>query len=50
MGDRMRPGPFEELIGRIFEEYRNHGSVFGIHREDFFKPSGKHSIEVFGQK
>ena len=50
MGDRMRPVPFEELIGRIFEEYRNHGSVFGIHREDFFKPSGKHSIEVFGQK
>ena len=50
MGDRMRPVPFEELIERIFEEYRNHGSVFGIHREDFFRPSGKHSIEVFGQK
>ncbi|MBR5669380.1 MAG: putative selenate reductase subunit YgfK, partial [Spirochaetales bacterium] len=50
MGDRMRPVPFEELIGRIFEEYRNHGSVFGIHREDFFRPDGKHSIEVFGQK
>ena len=50
MGDKMRPVPFEELIRRIFEEYRNHGSVFGIHKEDFFKPSGKHSIEVFGQK
>ena len=50
MGDRMRPVPFEELIGRIFEEYRNHGTVFGIHKEDFFKPDGKHSIEVFGQK
>ena len=46
----MRPVPFEELIGRIFEEYRNHGSVFGIHKEDFFRPDGKHSIEVFGQK
>ena len=50
MGDRMRPVPFEELIERIFSEYRNHGSVFGISKEDFFKPDGKHSITVFGQK
>ncbi len=46
----MRPVPFEELIERIFSEYRNHGTIFGIHKEDFFKPSGKHSITVFGQK
>ena len=50
MGDRMRPVPFEELIERIFSEYRNHGSIFGIHKEDFFRPDGKHSITVFGQK
>lgn len=50
MGDRMRPVPFEELIERVFSEYRNHGTVFGIHKEDFFRPSGKHSITVFGQK
>ena len=50
MGDRMRPVPFEELIERIFSEYRNHGTIFGIHKEDFYKPSGKHSITVFGQK
>ena len=50
MGDRMRPVPFEELVERIFGEYRNHGSIFGIHKEDFFRPGGKHSIEVFGQK
>lgn len=50
MGDRMRPVPFEELIERIFSEYRNHGTVFGIHKEDFFRPDGKHSITVFGQK
>jgi putative selenate reductase len=50
MGDRMRPVPFEELIDRIFSEYRNHGTIFGIHKEDFYKPSGKHSISVFGQK
>ncbi|MBR6348599.1 MAG: putative selenate reductase subunit YgfK, partial [Spirochaetales bacterium] len=50
MGDRMRPVPFEELIDRIFSEYRNHGTVFGIHKEDFFTPDGKHTITVFGQK
>lgn len=50
MGDRMRPVPFEELVERIFSEYRNHGTIFGIHKEDFYKPSGKHSITVFGQK
>ena len=50
MGDRMRPVPFEELMDRIFSEYRNHGTIFGISKENFHKPSAKHSIEVFGQK
>ena len=50
MGDRMRPVPFEELIERIFSEYRNHGTIFGIDKEDFYRPSGRHGIEVFGQK
>ena len=49
MGDKMRPIPFEELIDRIFSEYRNHGTIFGIHKEDFYK-GGKNGIEVFGQK
>lgn len=46
MGDRMRPVPFEELMDRIFSEYRNHGTIFGISKENFHKPSTKHSIEV----
>ncbi len=50
MGDKMRPVPFEELMERIFSEYRNHGTIFGISKEDFYKPSSRHSIEVFGQK
>lgn len=50
MGDRMRPVPFEELMDRIFSEYRNHGTIFGISKENFHKPSARHSIEVFGQK
>lgn len=49
MGDKMRPIPFQELIEHIFSEYRNHGTVFGISKENFYK-DGKNSIEVFGQK
>jgi putative selenate reductase len=36
----MRPIPFSELIAWVRGEYRNHGSVFGIRREKFFRPTG----------
>ena len=49
MGDKMRPVPFQELIERIFSEYRLHGTIFGISRDNFYR-NGGHSIEVFGQK
>lgn len=49
MGDKMRPVPFQELIERMFSEYRNQGSIFGIKKENFYK-AGKNGIEVFGQK
>lgn len=45
----MRPVPFTELVERIFSEYRNHGTIFGISKDNFYKDAG-HSIEVFGQK
>ncbi len=48
MSDKMRPIPFQELIRRMFTEYRNHGSIFGIHRENFYK-GGKNSVKIFGQ-
>ena len=49
MGDIMRPVPFQELMERIFTEYRNHGTIFGISKENFYK-DGKNSIKIFGQK
>lgn len=49
MGDKMRPIPFQELIERMFSEYRNHSTIFGIHKDNFYK-AGTNSIEVFGQK
>ena len=30
MGDIMRPIPFEELLTRIFDEYQQQRSIFGI--------------------
>lgn len=50
MGDIMRPVPFEELIDRIFSEYRECTSIFGIHQDQFCTPDPKKSISVFGQR
>jgi len=39
MGSVMKPIPFPQLINRIQSEYKNTGSVFGIRKEKFFRPS-----------
>ncbi|MDT4763410.1 putative selenate reductase subunit YgfK [Sphaerochaeta sp. PS] len=49
MADIMRPVPFAELISRIVGEFRNHHSIFGIAKEQFYQDNGKNSISVFGQ-
>ncbi len=49
MGDLMRPIPFRELLRRIFAEYSKTDSIFGIHRNDFFKKESGKGIEVFGR-
>jgi hypothetical protein len=38
MGDIMRPVPFEALLTRIFDEYQNHRSIFGIPEQQFYSP------------
>ena len=50
MGDIMRPVPFEELINRIFGEYRQEQSIFGIRKEQFFTPDPTKGIPVFSQR
>src|SRR3989339_811831 len=50
MGDIMRPVPFEELINRIFSEYRQSNTIFGIHQDQFCTPDPSKGIIVFGQK
>ena len=39
MGDIMRPVSFGELVKRIFNEYRNQKSIFGITEDYFYKKS-----------
>ena len=50
MSDLMRPVPFRELIERIFREYRQSQTIFGIHKTQFFKKTGDKSLTVFGEK
>lgn len=49
MGDIMRPVPFEELLTRLFDEYHQHHTIFGIPEQQFYQ-SGQHQpISVFGE-
>ncbi|HKS32906.1 MAG TPA: putative selenate reductase subunit YgfK, partial [Enterobacteriaceae bacterium] len=49
MGDIMRPVPFEELLTRIFDEYQNQGSIFGIPEQQFYSPDTPQQVNVFGE-
>jgi len=46
----MRPVPFPDLIQWARGEYKNHGSVFGIRKEKFFRPVTSNGVELFGTK
>ena len=49
MGDIMRPIPFEELLTRLFDEYQQQRSIFGIPEQQFYSPEKGKSISVFGE-
>jgi len=49
MSNIMRPIPFSRLINWIQNEYKNEGSVFGIRKENFFRPTSS-SFDFFGKK
>ena len=49
MADLMRPIPFSELLTRISGEFRNHDSIFSIHKDQFYKDDGKHRVKVFNE-
>lgn len=45
----MRPVPFEELLTRIFDEYQQHRSIFGIPEQQFYSPAVHRQLSVFGE-
>lgn len=49
MGDLMRPVSFKELVNRMFSEYRDDRTIFGIAESQFFKKEGENKISVFGE-
>jgi len=49
MGDIMRPVPFDELVKRVFDEYRHQKSIFGISSEYFYKKNTDRTFNIFGE-
>ncbi|MGO1581524.1 MAG: putative selenate reductase subunit YgfK [Peptoniphilaceae bacterium] len=51
MSEFMRPIPFKEIIEWSLTEYENCGSVFGIHKDKFYRnKSGKFLKTIFGDE
>lgn len=51
MSEFMRPIPFKEIIEWSLNEYENCGSVFGIHKDKFYRnKSGKYLKTIFGDE
>ncbi|MGL5607766.1 MAG: putative selenate reductase subunit YgfK, partial [Aeromonas veronii] len=49
MGDIMRPVPFKNLLTRIFAEYKESQSIFGIPAAQFYRKQDERKIKVFGE-
>jgi len=50
MGDIMRPVPFGELLNRIFGEYKQSQSIFGIPAKQFYKKATDQELSVWGEQ
>ncbi|PVZ87982.1 putative selenate reductase subunit YgfK [Serratia sp. S1B] len=49
MGDIMRPVPFQALLTRIFDEYHENRSIFGIPEQQFYRKRDDRKIKVFSE-
>ncbi|MCF7945579.1 MAG: putative selenate reductase subunit YgfK [Spirochaetia bacterium] len=49
MSDIMRPVPFTELLKRVFMEYRQSNTIFGIDKEDFFIKRNEKEVSILNQ-
>ncbi|MDX1303564.1 putative selenate reductase subunit YgfK [Photobacterium sp.] len=49
MGDIMRPVPFGELLNRIFSEYKESQSIFGIPSKQFYRKENTKDLKVWDE-
>lgn len=49
MGDKMRPISFERMITWVIKELKEKESIFGIHKNKFYKNNTGKYIELFGE-
>ena len=49
MSDKMTTIPFDKLINHIFSEYKNHKTIFGIPKANFFKKNNNNHLTIFGE-
>ena len=48
MSDRMTPISFEKILNWVIDEYKLNGTIFGIHKEKFYKNTNNSYINMFG--
>lgn len=50
MSDKMRPISFKKTLMWVMKELKEKESIFGIHKNKFYKNNGGKFIELFGEK
>ncbi|MDA3851649.1 MAG: putative selenate reductase subunit YgfK [Spirochaetaceae bacterium] len=49
MSDIMRPIAFKELVYRMLREYKTSQTIFGIHKNQFYRPRKINEYQVFNE-
>lgn len=49
MSDKMRPISFEKMVIWVLRELKEQGTIFGIHKDKFYKNNSGKVIELFGE-
>lgn len=50
MSEIMRPIPFKNIMEWMKTEYKNDGSIFGVHKSKFYRNNSGTAMEIFGEK
>ena len=50
MSEIMTPMPFDMLIRWMITEYREHGSVFGVHKNKFYRNRSGRTVSILGKE